>query len=215
MALFTKITVFAKYSLKLCGFWSIVTLLEIYRVEFARAMYSSAFSHSAFLTPSGGRLIHGTDFTSDFKAPFLPRRHHSARTGLGSRTLLRAGGLYVFRTASNFFDAQRGLFRCVDRRSASYHFSFFLIRRCDCFARTKNAFAVELWKSVSFFLCFLCHLQFFWDCWLACSMVFDVQRFIYAADALFPLASLPGGRSDSLHSRGAAPDDICVADRKH
>ena len=66
MALFTKITVFAKYSLKLCGFWSIVSLLEIYRVKLARAMYSSAFSNSAFLTLSGGGLIHGTDFTSDF-----------------------------------------------------------------------------------------------------------------------------------------------------
>ena len=48
MALFTKITVFAKYSLKLCGFWSIVCLLEIYRVVFTRAMYSSDFSHSVF-----------------------------------------------------------------------------------------------------------------------------------------------------------------------
>lgn len=215
MALFTKITVFAKYSLKLCGFWSIVTLLEIYRVEFARAMYSSAFLHSAFLTTSGGRLIHGTDFTSDFKAPFLLRRHHSSRTGLDSRTLLRAGSLYVIRIASFFYDAQRGLFRCVDRRSVAHFFPFFLIRCCDCFARTKNAFAVELWKSVFFFLCFLCHLQFFRDCRLACSMVFDVQRFVYAANALFPLASLPGGRSESLHSRGAAPDGVRVADRKH
>ena len=158
MALFTKITVFAKYGLKLCGFWSIVSLLEIYRVGFARAMYSSAFSHSAFLTPSGGGLIHGTDFTSDFTAYRFPQRHHSARTVLGFRTLLGAGSLHAFWTVFNFFDAQRGLFRCVDRWSAAYLFSLFSVRRFNCFARTKNAFTVELWKSVSFFLCFLCHL---------------------------------------------------------
>ena len=49
MALFTKITVFAKYSLKLYEIWSIVTLLEICKAVFSRAMYSSAFSHRVFL----------------------------------------------------------------------------------------------------------------------------------------------------------------------
>ena len=94
MAFFTKITVFAKYSLKLCGFWSIVSLLEIYRVKLARAMYSSAFSNSAFLTLSGGGLIHGTDFTSDFTVSLMPQRHRPARTVLGPRTLRGAGSLH-------------------------------------------------------------------------------------------------------------------------
>ena len=157
MALFTKITVFAKYSLKLCGFWSIVSLLEIYRVKLARAMYSSAFSNSAFLTLSGGGLIHGTDFTSDFTLRRLPSKHRCARICLDAWPLLRAGCLFDVRTNLYLFDAQRGLFHCVDRLSASYLFSFFSICSCVFYAHSKNAFAVELWESVSFFLCFLRH----------------------------------------------------------
>lgn len=49
MALFTKITVFAKYSLKLYGIWSIVNLLEICKTVYSRAMFSSTFSHRAVL----------------------------------------------------------------------------------------------------------------------------------------------------------------------
>lgn len=214
MSLFTKITVFAKYGLKLCGFWSIVCLLEIYRVVFARAMYSSAF-HTALFDAARGGLIHGTDFTSDCTACALPPKHHSAWTCMDAWSLFWSGGLLDVRNKLFFFDAQRILFRCVDRLSASCLFPFLPFRRSVFFTHSKNAFTVEFWQSVSFLLCFRSCLYVIWNCRLACSMVFNVQRSLHDADTLFLLASLSVSRPDCICSGSLFSGSSDSFDRKH
>ena len=68
--------------------------IEIMRNLEYSTMYSSAFHTALFSRQTEGRLIHGTDFTSDFTVRRWPPMYCSASSCMDTWALLRTGSLF-------------------------------------------------------------------------------------------------------------------------